>query len=256
MNFILTSDIHANGTTIRSDKISDTKLLKDYYDKVDLIIIAGDLLDTGANGEDDLQIVNNCVCIGHHKNELKSYIDFLNEIDTNWFNSSKIYMCLGNHDTYTDSLKTKLFRFFHCGKYPPNTIQGLLEQKYGGQLYSFVKKGITFLCLGIYPDHNAIIFLREELKKSLHCDPIILFFHYPLTGPYSDWWKDEERVRFYETIKGKNIICICVGHYHDTYITTWNDIPVISGAGSNTFIKGSFDDTGIKFDIIHSTNDL
>ena len=35
--------------------------------------------------------------------------------------------------------------------------------------------------------------LRAELERVGPDQPVLLWFHYPLAGPYSDWWTDEEK---------------------------------------------------------------
>ena len=42
----------------------------------------------------------------------------------------------------------------------------------------------------------------------------MLFFHYSLDGPYSDFWADEDKNAFSAAISGYNVLAIFHGHEH------------------------------------------
>lgn len=68
--------------------------------------------------------------------------------------------------------------------------------------------------------------------------PVVIFFHYNITGPHSDWWSAGGKEAFYEVIKptpkkGYRVCCVAVGHQHRSYIEKWRDVSVVSGAGGS-----------------------
>ena len=71
--------------------------------------------------------------------------------------------------------------------------------------------------------------------------PIVLSWHYNLTGTYSNWWTDSEKDAFYEVIKGYNVLGIFLGHWHYSYTSEWHNIPVY-GIGGSEFAKGTIID--------------
>jgi hypothetical protein len=77
------------------------------------------------------------------------------------------------------------------------------------------------VCLDVYPDEANRRWLGKDLAKPTRERPTVLFFHYPLRGPFSDWWKEEEKQAFARTIEGCNVIAIFHGHYHGSLHYRW-----------------------------------
>ena len=69
-------------------------------------------------------------------------------------------------------------------------------------------------------------YLQEQLAAVGKSTPVVLYFHYGLAGPYSDWWSQKEKEKFREVIQGHNILGIFHGHFHATAHYKWNGFDV------------------------------
>ncbi len=104
---------------------------------------------------------------------------------------------------------------------------------------------LHFICLGKYPDKSAIKFLKNDLKSNKD-SKIVIFFHYNLTGKWSDWWSEKER--FYNVIKDYNIKAILVEHAHISRTSEWKDYLVVS-AGSKKIAKCTYNISEDKIEV-------
>lgn len=203
---------------------------------IDLILIAGDLTDNGFDGkpklykkrrEDQLSIYIN------------SYVTPLEEV------GFVVYACPGNHDFYTGAPKYKGVSKYLATKYAATHRHS--KRKSG--LYSFYHKKVLFISMGIYPSFLA--WLKRLLKKTNNNQAIVFFWHYNtvVSEPHSDWWSEKEKENFYALIEDLNVQAIINGHFHNSGIGYWHDLPVIRGAGvsygviemnQDTFINVTF----------------
>lgn len=217
LNLIIHSDLHFTADGIRPDKASNISTIENMHEPIDAIICAGDLTHSGHDGKN--------VCglwyYGGKQDQvtpLRTYIKKLEEI-------APVYLCDGNHDGYVP------WPYCHKG------VRDLIEERHKSLLYSWdlhkegFAKSFHFICLSVYPDKDALKFLKADLKKNTDKYNVI-YFHYNIEGRWSDWWTDVEKGAFYETIKDHNVKLIIVGHSHNNYLVKWNGINVASGAGS------------------------
>ena len=144
----------------------------------------------------------------------------------------KSYLCAGNHDAYGPFWKPVL---------------SYLRRRHGQLYYSFNINGLHFVCCGIAPNTNQIRkWLKRDLAKLAKNTPVVLMWHYPVSGPYSgkpypggEWWasnedeSDAKKVLIYGLIKDYNIIGIFTGHFHDSYRSDWHGIPIFNTGGSS-----------------------
>lgn len=164
------------------------------------MIMPGDLTDLGSDGK----------CC--------SSVDQLGEFINEWVSpletikGMQLLLCAGNHDTYTFN----------------KPVMSWLKKRHGDHKYFVDIHNIRFICLGIYPDKKNCEWLKSQININ---NPIVLFFHYNLSGPYSDWWKDTEKEEFFNVINGHNIIGIFTGHIHDSFMTKWKGFNVYSTGG-------------------------
>lgn len=233
ITLILLSDLHFQHNHIREDKSNNynTILELSKENKIDAIIVPGDLTNTAGTGA---YIDFGCYKFYYSSKDdqltpLKEYIDKLEEI-------APTYIGLGNHDFYT----------YIFGKlYMP--IVRYVKQRHGNTRYSWDLKGYHFICLSEYPDKKGREFLREDLKKNTDKDTII-YFHYNIHGPWSDWWSDSDKEKFYNIIKDYKIRAIFVGHWHESYKFKWKNIDIINGAGSTvSLIKIDKENINVSF---------
>jgi hypothetical protein len=101
-----------------------------------------------------------------------------------------------------------------------------VARRHGGLPYSLQWQGVRVICLDVYPNEASREHLRRELELVGREAPVVLYFHYGLIGPYSDWWSRREKRAFLETIRGHNILGIFHGHFHATAHYKWNGFDV------------------------------
>lgn len=221
LNLFLDSDIHFSSKGIRSDKQNHLSLMKELSKSIsiDAIICAGDLTEHGYDGSKFL-----CWKFGGDEDQITPLKNYVKEIEKEV--TPFIYLCLGNHDKYP----LEFFPFKNMG------VTSYIKQKHGDLVYSWelTKNNVKiyFYCLNLCPSGNSLSYLKKELKERTKTDNIIIYFHYCITGSFSDWWTEEEKEAFYQVIKDHNILTIIVGHRHQNWLDKWKEFTVVSGAGS------------------------
>jgi len=220
--FICDSDLHFN-PQIRVEKENHVEKIKAQNDNPSIILLIGDLTDTGSDGKKIL----GCIPIsGKHKELQGLKTDFIKPLEDSGFS---VYSCMGNHDDYT------YFPYI----YKP--IEKFIKEKHGNLCYSFIKDNLKFICLSKCPTESNLTYLKTQLSNNSPLQPTVLFFHYNLIGKWSDWWKESEKEDFYQAIKEYNIILIATGHIHSTSQYEWKNYKVITCGGSQ-MIKCTYDD--------------
>ena len=209
VTFIVDSDLHFTNsiTPKKSNHVSlITGICKER--QIDAVICPGDLTDNGWNGKS--------LCCWKYGGEYDQLISLKEQYISPISKYTNVYLCMGNHDTYTP------WPYIH-------PVGNYIERRYDSLRYVFKLGDLHFVCLNIYPDRKGISFLNDILVKGR---PYVLFFHYNLEGQWSDWWTEKEKEQFYETIKDYNIVAILVGHAHRSSNMEWRGINVISGAST------------------------
>jgi hypothetical protein len=120
-----------------------------------------------------------------------------------------VFESIGNHDVNAES-----------------PIKERAKQRHGGIDYSWDWDGVHFACLDMYPDVATRAWLAADLRALKPGQPIVLFFHYSLEGPYSDFWNQEDKDAFAEAIAGDNVVAIFHGHEHRAGQYEWRGHPV------------------------------
>jgi len=132
-----------------------------------------------------------------------------------------LYMIDGNHDRYNGA-----------GRHP---VVDFLRARHGTR-YVVASPDERVVCffLGCYPDAGTRRWLRGEVRQRRLAEsrrPCVLFMHYNLSGPYSDWFPESEKQLFAESIADVHVACICVGHHHVSQESRWEGHRVIAAAG-------------------------
>lgn len=122
-----------------------------------------------------------------------------------------VYECTGNHDR--DPI---LFE----------TVPGKVSQRHGNVVYSWDWDDVHIACLDVYPSTANVRWLKRDLARVGRKVPVVLYFHYSITGPFSDWWDSDEKRAFREAIDGYNIVGIFHGHYHYSMRYRWEGYDV------------------------------
>jgi cytolysin (calcineurin-like family phosphatase) len=120
-----------------------------------------------------------------------------------------VFEAIGNHDVNTTS-----------------PIKPRVVARHGAIQYSFDWDDLHFVCLDMFPDAHTLSFLARDLARVGRQRPVILYFHYSLEGPYSDFWEPEEKTAFGRAIAGYNVLAIFHGHEHRMGHYTWKGHPV------------------------------
>lgn len=224
--FIIDGDIHGAETETGELKIHDHKMdpgprikrINKIY-PIDFVLCMGDLTEHGQDGGD----LFSCCCPKIPQNrELqafkKLYVDSIKK------SNFKLYLCVGNHDMPATTYKP----VYDYVTKRHNATDPFFRSKWYGGKYKFKHDGITFICLGVYPNDNK--WLVKNLPKK--GKPVIIWYHYntPVTEPFADFWSVEDRSKFFDTIDGHNILCICNGHWHYTNIGMYRNIYNIKGS--------------------------
>lgn len=241
-SFIIDSDLHfgksldENGNAIifqrnKKNHIEKIlKLIKENPDEIKAVICPGDLTEHGWNGA--------LKCITKTPDELtplkKEYVKPIEDVGV------PVYLCVGNHDN-TIPLPTPI-------DYIYLPVYNYVVAKHGSLEYDFVIENIHFICMSVYPKKSKMKYLKKKMTEAIDEDKkIIIYFHYNLEGPFSDWFKvdlKKDYDAFFETIKPyrDHILALIVGHLHLTYDSEhkpYNDdfkFRVISGAGYNAIL--------------------
>jgi 3',5'-cyclic AMP phosphodiesterase CpdA len=143
-------------------------------------------------------------------------------------------LTLGNHDN-RENFRT----IFHT------------EQVKGPYYYVTEKHGIRIIVLdSLYPNRHIGRFTGDQLdwlKEELNSDkikPTIIAFHHPIYRPWlpilSKIFDSVQREKFYEIIKGCNVLAVLNGHLHHNLLT-YVDGVLHSQAGS-TYVELFYND--------------
>lgn len=187
----------------------------------DIIIVTGDLTENGYSEDKKF-------CWWGGKDQLGSFHrNYVKPIDEE---AMLLCLCVGNHDRGERRV---------C--YTP--VRDYVKKRHKSIMYSLKEKGVLFICCGEYPKN--IKRLREMLEEDT---PTFIFFHFNIIAgePYSDWWGEDEKEKFYDAINGYNIKAILCGHHHNSSRKMWNGIPIIKSGNEFAMITYDIDSDEIK----------
>lgn len=122
--------------------------------------------------------------------------------------------------------------------------KGLIQNvSSNGLHYSWDWNGIHFVQLNLFPadkphaqikyspthhdPQESLSFLRSDLERQVGRSgrPVVLLHHYDLQG--SDWWHDEQREQYYQTIRPYPVVALFHGHTA-TEVYRWKNFDVIN----------------------------
>ncbi len=239
--FLVNSDIHQTENTSRRDA-QKLWFLQDILNpayNTSAVLFAGDLTDQGS----DVQF---------QAFTEKWIRPMANLMPTKPHGG--LYLCKGNHDE-TSGSNSQLSKY--------------LKKEYGDFCYSFDIEGLHFACCGKYPQKimlgGTLAWLKSDLKKLAPETPVVIFFHYNLTGPFSDWWSitcgnctctssKSEKDYFFDAIKNYNIQCIFFGHVHYSYSALWRNKFRITGVGGDQYAVCQYRPSTKTVDIMFRDN--
>lgn len=120
-----------------------------------------------------------------------------------------VFEAIGNHDLNSES-----------------PIKARVAARHGAIDYAWDWDDLRMVCLDMYPDAKTLAWLSGELRRAGRRRPLILYFHYSLAGPYSDFWEDAEKDAFAAAIAGYNVLAIFHGHEHHVGHYDWRGFKV------------------------------
>jgi len=193
------------------------------------LIIPGDLTDHGVANVKNPLINFLCMCTPFRKSKGEDITQYKNELkilNNEYIRPLEIackntLMCVGNHDSQTQ---------WWIGH---NPVFSYVRKKHGDLVYVKKIDGIMVYCLSEYPTIKNVEWMEKHLRK--HSMPFIVFFHYNLEGPFSDWWSDKEKLYLVSVIQKnkKRFAFIANGHWHVSQARFERDILCVNGAGSS-----------------------
>ena len=121
-----------------------------------------------------------------------------------------------------------------------------MRRRHGGLPYAWNWDDVHLVCLGVYPNAANLQWLKKDLATVSRETPVVLFFHYPMGGPFSDWWNERDKNALAQAIAGYRVVTIFTGHYHMPGRETWQGIdtfrPGSTRTGPPTFIVARLTD--------------
>ena len=232
MRFLLISDLHfgadeASLPPSRKHALPSllARVAREGNAAAAFLAACGDLTDNGYDGTVTGKwlmpwLGTNTACTGGSENDQLGALrrEFVDPVDASGL---PLFMISGNHDTYNGA-----------GRRP---VVDFLKARHGARfVVSTPGTQVTSFFLGCYPDVSTRRWLRRELRSRRLAEsraPCVFFMHYNLSGPYSDWFPDDEKLQFAEVIADVHVACICVGHHHVSRESRWEGHRVIAAAG-------------------------
>ncbi|MBW2458962.1 MAG: metallophosphoesterase [Deltaproteobacteria bacterium] len=122
-----------------------------------------------------------------------------------------VFETIGNHD--------KFFGFF---------VKRRVAERHGAVRYSWNWQDLHIVCLGEAPDDEDLAWLQQDLAAQGREVGVVLYFHFPLAGPFSrNWFGDGDyRQKLGEVIAGYPVLGIFHGHYHAAGTYRWQGYDV------------------------------
>jgi cytolysin (calcineurin-like family phosphatase) len=118
-----------------------------------------------------------------------------------------VFEGIGNHDK-------------HYGWY----VKDQVKRRHGAQIYSWDWQDLHLVCLGEAPDHDDLAWLAGDLAASGKELGVVLYFHFPLKGPFSSghWFgRGNYREALARTLAGYPVLGIFHGHFHGSGSYRW-----------------------------------
>jgi cytolysin (calcineurin-like family phosphatase) len=100
-----------------------------------------------------------------------------------------------------------------------------VRERHGWMHYSFDWDDLYVACLGEAPDDAGLRWLETDLATAGRERPVLVYFHFPLLGPYADdhWFgRGNYRERLRRTLSGYNVVALFHGHYHASGHYRWH----------------------------------
>jgi hypothetical protein len=101
-----------------------------------------------------------------------------------------------------------------------------VARRHRGLVYALDWDDVHVVCLDRYPTVGHRRWLARDLARLRPGRPVVLYFHYPLRGPYSNPWREADKAALAGVIKPYRVVAIFHGHYHPERRYEWEGIPI------------------------------
>jgi cytolysin (calcineurin-like family phosphatase) len=104
-----------------------------------------------------------------------------------------------------------------------------IRERHGATRYAFDWDDLHLVCLGEAPDERDLNWLESDLESVGRERPIVIYFHFPLRGPFSEdnWFgRGNYRQELARVIRDYNVIALFHGHYHASGRYRWQEIDI------------------------------
>ena len=137
-----------------------------------------------------------------------------------------VFEMIGNHDRV-------------AGKHVEEQVA---KRHGGGRFYAWSWGGLRLVSLGEAPDDEGLMYLAKEIDTRPKDEPVMIFFHLALQGPWSTehWFgQGDYKQRMAKILAGKNVAAIVHGHQHMHGHEKWSGFDVLK-AGAAKHRDNSF----------------
>ncbi len=126
-------------------------------------------------------------------------------------------------------------------------IADRVAERHGAARYAFDWDDVHVVCLGEAPDDDDLAWLRDDLAATGKDVGIVLYFHFPLRGPFSDNWfgAGAYREHLRQTLSGYRVLGIFHGHFHASGSYRWH--------GIDAYLQGSAKHDWHSYTLVHVT---
>jgi len=192
-------------------------IAQNWADRIDFIVSTGDLVDGGTDAEyQHVRQMLGITAASHAPGPQRVTIEGLREMP----------MCFlpGNHDS-----RAVFYRNMFSSDEPRDFMN-----------VAFTHKDVQFVCLDWGGENKAIVYpeMLAQLSRARESNaPTIIWMHHAITPigiPRIDSFLPNDLGAFQKAIRNKNILGIFHGHFHATYESRIEGVPVF-GLRSTTF---------------------
>jgi hypothetical protein len=128
-------------------------------------------------------------------------------------------------------------------------VEKRIIERHGNTRYSWDWDGVHLVCLGVAPDALDLAWLRQDLATAGRDVGVVLYFHYPLEGPFSreNWFYERGyHEQLHQALDGYRVLGIFTAHYHATGIYRFRE--------HDAYLVGSAKHSWHSFVVVHVTD--
>lgn len=128
-------------------------------------------------------------------------------------------------------------------------VEEQIKRRHGERRYSWDWDDVHLVCLGVAPNAADLDWLRDDLQAAGREVGVVLYFHYPLDGPYSgeNWFHEGGfKQKLVEALRGYRVLGVFNGHFHASGIYRYQ--------GLDAYLVGSAKHSWRSFAVVRVTD--